>query len=238
MVLELHVVKDKSIVKELSPADFVAWSHHVNDHAIDVDEDFPDAAAMTRWDRLNMLLRSRLQDQMAMRGILINLAHVQDVTLHPHLTPASSPPPGWQSRVAEAEPVDTGASRGPAPTARPAPYPVTTPPPQPQAPVAVPKPETFHVMIELYNSVREGRVTDIKVITDLAERFEAIANHPEVSQQFDYDAGRAAHNLRAQASALKAAETRRAGDAGDPEETTEIKRPARRAFNDNLAAGG
>ena len=90
-------------------------------------------------------------------------------------------------------------------------------------------------MIELYNSVREGRVTDIKVILDLADRFEAIADHPEISQQFDYDAGRAAYNLRAQARALKATERPR---ADDPDDTTEMKRPARRAFNDNLAAGG
>jgi hypothetical protein len=93
----------------------------------------------------------------------------------------------------------------------------------------------FNAMIELYNSVREARVTDIKVILDLADRFEALASHPEISQQFDYDAGRAAHNLRERARVLKAAEKPR---AADPDDTTEMKRPARRAFNDNLAAGG
>ncbi len=222
----------KSIVKELSPADFVAWSHHVNDQA---DDTYPDATSMTRWDRLNMLLRSRLQDQMAMRGILINLAHVQDVTLIPHLTPASSPPPGWQSRRPEAELVDTGAVRSPGSTSRPASYSVVTPPSKPPAPTPAPKPEMFNAMIELYNSVRDGRVTDTRVILDLADRFEAIADHPETSQQFDYDAGRAAYNLRAQARALKAAER---PHASDPEDTTEMKRPVRRAFNDNLAAGG
>ena len=90
-------------------------------------------------------------------------------------------------------------------------------------------------MIELYNSVREGRVTDTRVILDLADRFEAIADHPEISQQFNYDAERAAINLRAQARALKTTERPR---ASEPEDTTEIKRPVRRAFNDNLAAGG
>lgn len=225
----------KSIVKELSPADFVAWSHHVNDHTSD-DDTFLDVTSMTRWDRLNMLLRSRLQDQMAMRGILINLAHVQDVTLPPHLPPVSNPPPGWRGRGAEEAPVDTGATRGS--TARPAAsYPAATPPSKPQAPIAVPKPEMFNAMIELYNSVREGRVTDIKVITDLADRFDAIANHPDVSQLFDYDAGRAASNLRNQARALLAAEKRRPS-ASDPDDTTEMQRPARRTFNDNLAAGG
>lgn len=85
----------------------------------------------------------------------------------------------------------------------------------------------------MYNSVREGRLTDIKVIFDLAARFEAIASHPEASQQFNYDSARAAYNLRQRA--LKSAETHR---ASDPDDTTEMTRPARRPFNDNLAAGG
>jgi hypothetical protein len=93
----------------------------------------------------------------------------------------------------------------------------------------------FNAMILLYNSVREGRVTDAKVILDLAERFEAIAAHPEVSQQFDYDAERAAHNLRERLRIMQMAEKAR---ASDPNDTTEVKRPVRRAFNDNLAAGG
>jgi hypothetical protein len=93
----------------------------------------------------------------------------------------------------------------------------------------------FNAMILLYNSVREGRVTDAKVILDLAERFEAIAAHPEVSQQFDYDAERAAHNLRERLRIIQMAEKAR---ASDPNDTTEVKRPVRRTFNDNLAAGG
>lgn len=225
----------KSIVQELSPADFVAWSHHVNDRAIDVDDAFPDIATMTRWDRLNVLLRSRLQDQMAMRGILINLAHVQDVTLQPRLAPASTPPPAWQSRGAETELMDIGATRSPGTTSHPASNATPPPPPETQAPKPVPKPETFSAMIRLYDLVRHGEVTDPQAILDLAERFEAIANHPEISQQFDHDAGRAAYNLRARLHAMQAPEKRR---ASDPDDTTEIKRPARRTFNDNLAAGG
>lgn len=231
----------KSVVKELTPADFVAWSHHVNDHAADADEDFLDAASLTRWDRLNILLRSRLQDQVAMRGIMVNLVHVQDVTLIPHLAPPSSPRSAWQSRPAggrEAAPLDTGASRSADTTLRPEPgYQVVTPTPAPKPPASTPapRPEMFNAMVELYNSVREARVTDIKVILDLADRFEAIASHPELSQQFEHDAGRAAYNLRERARVLKAAEKSR---ASEPDDTTEIKRPVRRTFNDNLAAGG
>ncbi len=233
----------KSMVKELSPADYVAWSHHVNDHAAGIEvETFTDATTMTRWDRLNMLLRSRIQDQMAMRGIMINFVHFQDITLIPHLAPLSSPPPGLQSRPAEVALVDSGAARSSAPAPRPA-HPVAAPVPAPQPLVSppapplppTPKPEMFNAMIDMYNSVREGRLTDIKVILDLAARFEAIASHPEASQQFNYDSGRAAYNLRQRAHVLKDAEKQR---AGEPDDTTEMKRPVRRTFNDNLAAGG
>jgi SPFH domain / Band 7 family len=226
----------KSMVKELSPADYVAWSHHVNDHAADIEvETFMDPAAMTRWDRLNTMLRSRLQDQLAMRGIMVNLVHFQDITLIPHLAPVSSPPPGLQSRAAEAALADTGAARSGNPTPRPAASPVAAPAPRPPVSSPPPKPEVFNAMIDMYNSVREGRVTDIKVILDLAARFEAIADHPEASQQFNYDSERAAYNLRQRARVLKDAEKNR---ASDPDDTTEMKRPARRPFNDNLAAGG
>jgi hypothetical protein len=106
---------------------------------------------------------------------------------------------------------------------------------QPPASTPPPKPEMFNAMVELYNSVREGRVTDIKVILDLADRFDAIASNPDVSQMFPYDPERAASSLRERARALKEAEMHRAVEA---EETTELKRATRRTFNDNLAAGG
>jgi SPFH domain / Band 7 family len=232
----------KSMVKELSPADFVAWSHHVNDHSGGFNteiETFIDPTTMTRWDRLNVMLRRRLQDQMAMRGVMVNLVHIQDITLIPHLPPPSSPPPGMQSRPAEVAVVDKGAARGVGPLPRsvavaaPAASPVPMPPASPLP--LVPKPDVFEAMIDMYNSVRDGRITDVNVILDLAARFNAIASHPEISQKFDYDSARAASNLFQRARALKAAETH---PVSDPDVTTEMKRPSRRPFNDNLAAGG
>lgn len=232
----------KSVVKELSPADFVAWSHHVNDHGVRANTDIEaliDPTTMTGWDRLNVVLRRRLQDQMAMRGILVNLVNIQDITLTPHLAPASSPPPGMQTRPAELALTDTGAARSPSSTPRPAAYPVAAPgaapAPKAQAPLPVLKPDMFQAMIDMYNSVREGRITDIKVVLDLADRFNAIAGHPELSQKFEYDPAHAARNLYARARVLQAAETH---PASEPDVTTEMKRPSRRPFNENLAAGG
>jgi len=234
----------KSVVKELSPADFVAWSHHVHGRGA-VVETFVDPTTITRWDRLNVLLRRRLQDQMAMRGILVNLVHIQDITLIPHLAPVGGPPPGMLAPQGVA--MDMGAMRGAAPVqqarpvaAMPAPsvspaIPVAAPVAVQPPPIAVPKPEMFEAMIEMYNSVREGRITDPDTILKLAARFNAVARDPEVSQTFNYDSERAAQNLYQRARALKAAETHHSGDA---EVAMETQRPTRRPFNDNLTSGG
>src|SRR2546423_8431127 len=82
-------------------------------------EDITDLATETRWDRLNAVLRRRLQDQVATRGIQVNLVHVEDITLIPHLAPVGGPPPGAMAR-----PVDMGMARG----AEPPPDPVKAQP--------------------------------------------------------------------------------------------------------------
>ncbi|HLX58862.1 MAG TPA: SPFH domain-containing protein [Ktedonobacteraceae bacterium] len=236
----------KSVVKEFSPADFVAWSHNVHTRAVGAQFIAPngevDPTSVTRWDRLNAVLRRRSQDQMAMRGILINLVHIQDITLIPHLTPVGGPPPGLQAR-----PVDMGAARGPAPAQQPRPVampapaaPVAAkfsapPPAMPTPAMPVPKPDMFETMIQMYNSVREGRITDPNTILSLASRFNVIASDPEASQKFDYDSERAASNLYERARVLKAAEAHHASDPGVP---MEVERPSRHPSNDNLTAGG
>src|SRR5437764_12344844 len=76
----------KSVVHELAPSYFVAWSHHIHTR-MSTAGDITDLTTETRWDRLNTVLRIRLQDQVATRGIQVNLVHTEDITLIPHLTP-------------------------------------------------------------------------------------------------------------------------------------------------------
>jgi hypothetical protein len=61
-------------------------------------------------------------------------------------------------------------------------------------------------LIQTYEAVRQGEVTDAETIRRIARQFEAIANNPEASASFPYHAGRLAATLWALESG------RRAGD--------------------------
>ncbi len=53
----------------------------------------------------------------------------------------------------------------------------------------------FNTLIQAYDTVRQGRITDAKTIRLIARQFEAIADSPEASDLFPYDPGRAAAAL-------------------------------------------
>jgi hypothetical protein len=53
----------------------------------------------------------------------------------------------------------------------------------------------FNTLIQAYDAARQGRITDAKTIRLIARQFETIADSPEASDLFPYDAGRAAAAL-------------------------------------------
>ena len=53
----------------------------------------------------------------------------------------------------------------------------------------------FNTLIQAYEAARQGRITDAKTIRLIARQFETIADSPEASDLFPYDAGRAAAAL-------------------------------------------
>ncbi len=53
----------------------------------------------------------------------------------------------------------------------------------------------FNTLIQAYDAARQGRITDSKTLRLIARQFEAIADSPEASDLFPYDAGRAAAAL-------------------------------------------
>ncbi len=97
----------KSVVRELSPADYVAWSHHIHGRT-GANVDVTDPTVETRWDRINESLRRRMQDAVATRGVQVHLVHMQDITLIPHLAPIGNPPPGVLARPVDADIVRAG----------------------------------------------------------------------------------------------------------------------------------
>ncbi|HEX6481349.1 MAG TPA: SPFH domain-containing protein [Ktedonobacteraceae bacterium] len=59
------------------------------------------------------------------------------------------------------------------------------------------------VLRDIYEAVRQGRITDPNTIRDAAQRFEAVAKDPELSQTVDFDAGRAAATLYQRAKMIE-----------------------------------
>jgi hypothetical protein len=104
-------------------------------------------------------------------------------------------------------------------------------------------------MIETFNAVRDGQITDPDFILDLAARFQAVANNPEADAQFPYDAEKAAETLIKRARYILAAQERQRASASvspppAPAPTpapAHVERRVRRLPslpNDNLTQGG
>jgi regulator of protease activity HflC (stomatin/prohibitin superfamily) len=187
-----------SVINELEPADFLNWPQGSHGRT-SLDKGSIDAATITRWDRINDLLASRIQDKVAKWGIQINFVRIQDITPIPHLVSMGNPPARMTAR-----PVDAGITRG----ANPQPaqpqqeqvmaktienqqgsmQPQTQ---QPQVASAASGSINIDMLINAYEAVRSGLVKDPKTIRDYARHFEDVANDPSIN----FDAARAAQNL-------------------------------------------
>lgn len=118
--LHRHILSTiKNVANELSPADFVAWAHHIHSHP-QATEVMTDPTYATHWDRLNAAILRRLQDEMAESGVLVSLVQMQDITVIPHLASTAA-----QSSMA-ARTLDRGAVRGQSPA-----FPSAVPPAAP-----------------------------------------------------------------------------------------------------------
>jgi hypothetical protein len=204
---KLFIGTVQSVINELTPGDFVAWTQSIYTRTSS-DAGFNPAAA-TRWDRINTTLSRRMQDRVATWGVQVNWVRVQDITLLPNTSNAH------QARVAS----DLGGTTEmikPDPAPAPAsPEPVRLErvetiqnPPPPAAPAAsAPAPgsklPSVETMKDMYNAIRQGAITDPVVIMDVARQFENLANDPVASKTIDFDAARAANTLRQRAQKMQ-----------------------------------
>src|SRR5262249_25358152 len=176
----------------LSPDDFIAWAQAT--HSPQTTYTNP---ASGRWDQINKLLAQRVQDQVAHWGVQINWVQIRDVTVEPHiLAPAGmSPAAGPQPVTTAPRNVATSMAQVHPVNANPAPNKVeqaTAEKPQP-APVKVIAPTyegtstiptkipRVDILMQAYEDVRSGRITDPVTIRSVAARFETLASDPEES---------------------------------------------------------
>jgi len=204
---KLFVGTVQSVINELTPGDFVAWTQSIYTRTSS-DAGFNPAAA-TRWDRINTTLSRRMQDRVATWGVQVNWVRVQDITLLPNTSNAQ------QARLAGdlggttemIKPDPAPALKSPEPVRLERVETIQSPPP-PAPPAASPsapgnKLPSVETMKDMYNAIRQSVITDPVVIMDVARQFENLANDPVASKTIDFDAARAANTLRQRAQKMQ-----------------------------------
>ncbi|MBE3568088.1 MAG: SPFH domain-containing protein [Thermogemmatispora sp.] len=191
------------------------------------------------WEVINSELAERMQDQVAIWGVQIHWVHIHDVAV----VPRGSLPPDTDAmetvKASKAEAADgSGSSRAgddagasPAATARAAdPSPSLGKASESGNAAAAPlSPKTLkeEILVNTYNAVREGRITDPETIASIAVRFETVANDPELSRLVSFDATRAARALRQRAELIREQRQRMRAYAPQYADQTELERPGR-----------
>lgn len=198
----------QSVVNELTPGDFVAWTQSAYAR-IGHDTGSFNPAAATRWDRINTTLSRRMQDRVATWGVQVNWVRIQDITLLPSASLAPGKR-GGSDTGGTTEMIRPEAARSSSqPAVRLERVETQQKPPQTTPPTAsnpaqpggrLPDVETIK---EMYNAVRQNRITDPAVILDVARQFERLASDPVASKTIDFDAMRAANTLRQRAQRMQ-----------------------------------
>lgn len=222
----LFVGTVQSVVNELTPSDFVAWTQSIYSRSgTDVSSFNP--AAATRWDRINSTLSRRMQDQVATWGVQVNWVRIQDITLLPGASGADDtsstrangevggatevmqPEFPQQEKIVLAK--ETPRPAAPPPASSPKPAPGTRLPP-------------VETLKDMYNAVRQNVITDPTVIDDVARQFEMLASDPVASKTIDFDAARAVNTLRQRAQRLRELAPGRSAEASTPKKQGEEAR--------------
>ncbi len=232
---KLFVSTMQSLINELTPADLVNWPQGTY-AGTSLDINSIDAATITRWDRINNTLTSRIQDKVAAWGVQVNYVRIHDITLIP-LAPSISPIVGATARQV---PVDVGTTRGgypPAAQPQQAQIVLKAVESQPGAMPAQPHPAPasaayIETLKESYEAVRAGHLRDPHTIRDIASRFEALANDPSVT----FDPVRAAQNLYNRALTYENEEKAHANVVPDVETQPNTKEQGQ--ANENIFSGG
>jgi regulator of protease activity HflC (stomatin/prohibitin superfamily) len=237
-IQKLFVSTIQSVINELTPADFINVPQGAHPRTL-VDINTIDTATITRWDRVNEIVKKRVQDQVEKWGVLINYVRIQDVTLIPHLTSSVNPP----RRHA---PVDTGMTRGGYSGAaqplqaqmvvkpvenQPSPMVIQSSSAYPPAPVSS---ASIEMLKDSYEAVRSGRLRDPQTIRDLADRFKALANDPNI----DVDAMKAAQILYHRAWMYEQKSNEKSRVAVPAESPFQSIINERGQANDNIFTGG
>jgi hypothetical protein len=176
------------------PDDFLTWPNgRQADYAAQPgDDDF--VGGFERRNHINNYLFQLMCDKAALWGVQVNWVSVRDIEIAPHgsIKIEAIPMPSQTPVAPHSETPMSHVVQPVAPTINPVPA---------GTPAGAAPAYTFseEVLARAYQEVQNGNVTDPDTIRGIAIKFEAVAQHPEISQTVNFDAARAALNLYEQA---------------------------------------
>ncbi len=207
----------QAVATEFRPEDFYPWQQKsappARSQSSDERGNSSTKGKAPVWSRLNTRLFQLIREQVAPWGIEINWVSIHDVTPLPAATqpapkgtagaaPTNASPSSRPGPAPATAPIPARQNSAPAkPSAQPQPTPKATPPPAAPAgsAVAPTNNKEFDTLINLYNEIGVGHITDPETIRRIASRFDDIAQNPAESHAFPYDAAQAARTLYARA---------------------------------------
>lgn len=223
---ELFITLLRTSIRHLTPDDLIPWPRNVRSRTTSNGGRSSENTTM-RKEHLNDELFEQLRDRVALWGVQVNTVRLGEVELAPHDIPLVDTDKIVGTPTAFDDDETTQLSFNPGvpqstKTIETAP-PVQEMPKDAQGDSATPvAPPSEEVLVKAYKAVQEGKITDPETIRDIAAKFEAVANDPNLSQNVSFDAARAVHNLYVKAQTY---------------DETRSDRP-RRVTDENLMAGG
>jgi len=182
-----------------------------------------------QWELVNSYLFQRMRDKVALWGIQINWVRIRDVTLTPHNMPLVDAPAFAEKQFVAAGRGESSQRAGQAQQVSTQQTPTMTT----AKPASSPKIPKGEVLINAYNEVKNGKITDPTTIRNIADAWAALAQNPQ-STAVNFDPEQVAYHLREQA---KRNEGRHKRDTFYDDETKPdwlLRRPT----DENLMGGG
>ncbi|GCF07492.1 hypothetical protein KDI_10560 [Dictyobacter arantiisoli] len=201
----------QSIPTVFQPDDFLIWPDGRHSSSFQPgDDDF--TAGFERRKQIENFLFEQLRDRAALWGVQISWVSIRDIEIAPHgsfkiesvesSTTMATSTPAMTSAWAKPEPVAARSTQSVAHTTLPDERSTYQPAMQAQSitPPAEVNPHLSEaVLASAYQEVQNGKITDPMTIRNIAARFEAVAQNPELAQTVSFDPARAALNLYEQA---------------------------------------
>ncbi len=215
MLKELIVSTIQNVATTFTPDDFIVWPQGLHSRPLTYDNA---GEGELRWERVNKYLYDLIAEHASNWGVMVNWVRIRDVSLAPHgativetdavfdmpttiienpappAAAAKNPPPKAQAKPPGAQKGSAGAGNAKLAEETTQAVPVPSQPAQDTTPAAPPLPNE-KVLIEAYNAVKNGKITDPRTIRGIAAKFDLIAHDSKSRETVSFDAERAAQIL-------------------------------------------